>query len=131
METPKLHPPDILIVEDDPINMKLLTYWCAKWGYSPDTALCGEEALSKTMKHSYKLLIIDIGLPGISGLELAKRVKKHDYNANIVFQSGISGDDFEGLNDENSYFLQKPYLPTSMAKIISFIMEKHIVKVSA
>lgn len=131
MESTNLSARDILIVEDDPINTKLLTHWCAKWGYSSDTSFCGEEALKKTMKHHYKLLILDVGLPGISGLELAKRVKENDSNTDIVFQSGMSRTDFKVLNNEANYFLQKPYYPASMAEIINFIMEKHIVKASA
>lgn len=65
----------ILIVEDNPLNLKLLSYLLHYTGYDVQTALNAQEALEKLEKTIPELIIIDIQLPGMDGLELTEKLK--------------------------------------------------------
>ena len=65
----------ILIVDDNPTNMKLVRIVLVSEGYEVRTAADAEEAL-KVLKEFYpRLILMDIQLPGIDGLELTRRLK--------------------------------------------------------
>ncbi len=66
----------ILIVDDDPHLRQFLTEVIANAGYDPVTAASGEEALVMVHKGEPDLALLDITMPGMSGLELAGRLKE-------------------------------------------------------
>lgn len=131
MDTTPFDTPSILIVDDNPINAKLLSYWCTKWGYSSDLAFSGIEALGKALDSNYALLIMDILLPDISGIEVAKELSVRKSDAEVIFQSGLSESEFRAQTDGTNIFLQKPYYPTQMEQVVDFIFQKHTVKMLA
>ncbi len=64
----------ILIVDDDPRITDLLRRILAYEGYSVTTAATGQEALNRVLERPPDLIILDIMLPGLNGLEVAKPV---------------------------------------------------------
>ena len=78
MTTPTAPAPKrrILIVDDDPLLRQFLTEVIANAGYDPVTAASGEEALVMVQKGEPDLALLDITMPGMSGLELAGRLKE-------------------------------------------------------
>ena len=67
---------NILVVDDDPILLDLLIETLEAIGHSPKGAKDGEDALAFLETNKVDLLITDIKMPGINGLELAKKVNK-------------------------------------------------------
>jgi DNA-binding NtrC family response regulator len=67
--------PFILVVDDDREIRNALTRIFFREGYEVVTAASGEEALECFHKNSFDLIITDLRMPGISGLELLKRIK--------------------------------------------------------
>jgi two-component system, cell cycle response regulator DivK len=65
----------ILLVEDNRMNRDMLTKRLVKRGYEVSAAESGEEALEKVRTAPPGLILLDLGLPGISGLEVARRLK--------------------------------------------------------
>lgn len=65
----------ILIVEDNELNMKLFNDLLQANGYDTVQTMDGREALSLTEKHRPDLILMDIQLPKVSGLEVAKMIK--------------------------------------------------------
>lgn len=65
----------ILIVEDNELNMKLFRDLLEAHGYSTVETRDGREALDLVRKHKPDLVIMDIQLPEISGLEITKQIK--------------------------------------------------------
>lgn len=65
----------ILIVDDNPTNLKLLRVVLAAEGYDVMTANDAEEALRQLATARPRLILMDIQLPGIDGLELTRRLK--------------------------------------------------------
>lgn len=131
MDTTNFDSPSILIVDDNPINAKLLSYWCKKWGHKADIVFSGKAALSKASCSNYTLLIMDILLPNISGIEVAKALRTQQSDAAIIFQSGLSEREFRARTDERHLFLQKPYYPAQMEQAVDFIFQKHAVRMLA
>jgi response regulator RpfG family c-di-GMP phosphodiesterase len=69
----EIKPHKILIVDDEPAVRKILDIWLTKDGYKSQIAKNGEEALSFLKKNKYALMISDIMMPGISGIELLRK----------------------------------------------------------
>lgn len=81
--------PKILIVDDDPLTLKLLTGVLESHRYEVMQARNGEDALAIAVLDEPKLAMLDINMPGMSGLDLAKRLRS-DSDIPFVFLSGVS-----------------------------------------
>ena len=66
----------ILLVDDEPLILKGLTYTLEQEGYETNIAMDGEEALSKFMAHPYDLVLLDVMLPKMDGLTLCQRIRE-------------------------------------------------------
>lgn len=73
----------ILIVEDDPISQKMVRDALQADGYETEEAESGEAALQKVAEHTPDLILMDIRLPGIDGLETTRRLKADPQTAGI------------------------------------------------
>jgi DNA-binding NtrC family response regulator len=74
----------ILIVDDELIVRESLGGWLERDGHKVDKAASGEEALEKCEKTRYDILLLDIKMEGISGLEVLKKVKESDPDVSVV-----------------------------------------------
>jgi CheY-like chemotaxis protein len=74
----------ILIVEDNPVNLKLIKVLLAKEGYSILAAGDAEQALEVLKVDKPRLILMDIQLPGMDGLTLAKKLKDDPATNDIV-----------------------------------------------
>jgi response regulator NasT len=84
--------PKILIVDDDPLTLKLLTGVLENQNYEVIQARNGEDALAIAVLDEPRLAMLDINMPGMSGLDLAKRLRS-DSDIPFVFLSGVSDGD--------------------------------------
>ena len=66
----------ILIVEDNPLNMKLLLVILQSYGYTIFEATDGEEALEVAVREKPALIMMDMQLPRLSGLEVTRRLRQ-------------------------------------------------------
>jgi len=74
----------VLIVDDNPTNLKLLRIILEEEGYDVATANDAEEALRRLAHAKPRMILMDIQLPGIDGLELTRRLKADPEYADIV-----------------------------------------------
>ena len=74
----------ILVIDDEQDLCDILQFNLTKAGYACDVAFSAEEALQKTPA-SYDLLLLDVMMPGMSGFELAAKLKENEYTRNIPF----------------------------------------------
>jgi len=80
----------ILIVDDEEFIGELLSRWFVDEGYEVEVAATAEEALDALRPHPHELLILDITLPGMSGVELLEKVKhEHGDKVAAVMVTGV------------------------------------------
>lgn len=66
----------ILIIEDDKFLRELLSRKLENSGFSISVAIDGKEALKKIKEEEYKIILLDLVLPGIDGFEILRQIKK-------------------------------------------------------
>ncbi|MCZ7355438.1 MAG: response regulator [Candidatus Methanoperedens sp.] len=66
----------VLVVEDTPLNLELVLEILDEQGFTADRAEDGEEAIKKTEKQVYDLILMDIALPGMDGVDAATIIKQ-------------------------------------------------------
>ena len=74
----------VLIVDDNPDNLKLLVFLLTKNGYDVRTACDAEQALASLRESLPRLILMDVQLPGMDGLELTRRLKADPATAHIL-----------------------------------------------
>jgi len=101
----------ILIAEDEEITVKHLVNTLKKEGYAVDSATNGIDALRKAESDSFDLLIADIKMPGMTGIELLERVrdKLPELEVIIVTGYGSIGSAIEAMKKGAIEYLTKPF----------------------
>ncbi len=100
----------ILVVEDNPINMELVIELLSSKGFTVHTAIDGEEAIRKTEKEVYDLILMDIELPGKDGVEVTKIIKAKSKNTPIIALTSyaMKGDKERFLSAGFDDYISKP-----------------------
>ncbi len=81
---------DILLVEDEPVVVNAASRILSSEGFTVDEVPAAEQALKKLHQGSYKLIISDLMLPGISGIELIKKAKNLNAAIPIIIITGYA-----------------------------------------
>ncbi len=103
-------PKTILVVDDEPSIIKGLRYSLEQDGYNVDEALDGEEALNKILSNSYDLVLLDVMLPALSGIEVCQRVReKSDVPIIMLTAKGDDIDKILGLEYGADDYMTKPF----------------------
>jgi CheY-like chemotaxis protein len=106
-----MHRKKILIVEDCPINQMIIQEFCKQLDYDFDFSLNGEDALEKISKQEFDLIILDIILPHISGIDVANKLRENNKTTPIIFQTTFQREHLPSIvNIENSDFFTKPFV---------------------
>lgn len=103
----------VLVVDDDPVVGRSFDRVLAGKGYAVITASSGQEALDKLEAEDYDVVYTDIKMPGMSGLEMAERVKARRPWLPVVIVTGYGSPDNEARAEAAgvSGFLRKPLSP--------------------
>ena len=110
----------ILVVEDEPVAAAVLAKGLREHAYAVDIAGDGRSALEQVSINDYDLLILDVLLPGINGLELCGHLRADGVAAPILMLTARGGPDqrVEGLDAGADDYLPKPYhFPELLARV--------------
>jgi len=107
----------ILIVDDEPTIVRLLDMSLKSDGYTTFTASSGEEALAVFEKQSPDIVVTDIKMPGMDGLELLKKIKDLDPDKEVIIVTGHGDIDstITALQYGASDFINKPVRDEALA----------------
>ena len=94
MTTPK-NAKKILLVEDDEMVKTVHVMYLEELGYTPDIAENGQKALELAQKNQYDLILMDIGLPDMTGIDVVKKIRADGKNQRtpIVALTGFAPED--------------------------------------
>ena len=101
----------LLLVEDETVLSKSIARGLQKRGYTVECAYDGEEALELYAVNAYDLMILDLNLPKVDGMEVLRRVRQKDEMMRILILSArtTAEDKIEGLDAGCSDYLTKPF----------------------
>lgn len=116
----------IFIVDDELVMRKSLSGWLERDGYEVDTAESGEEAIEKLKKTRFDLLLVDIKMEGISGLDVLKHVRENDPDVAVVMITayGSIPTAIEAMKNGAHDYLLKPFDPDKLGVLIEKIVEQ-------
>ena len=103
-------PKKILLVDDEPLILKGLKYSLEQDGYLTDSAVDGEEAIAKFFEEHFDLVLLDVMLPGLDGIEVCQRIREHS-NVPIIMLTA-KGEDMDkilGLEFGADDYMTKPF----------------------
>lgn len=118
----KLH---VLLVDDNDDAREMFQYLLEACGHVVDTARDGPEGLARLISHPPDVAILDIGLPGMNGFDLAQRVREalQQRTPRLIALSGYSGEEFEAQSTAAGFDLHlvKPVDVQRLQQVLSTI----------
>ncbi len=120
----------ILIVDDEKIVRESLLHWFEEDDYDVEAAEDGETALKMFDKNKYDLLLVDMKMPGIGGLELLKKVKEIDIETIVILITAFASvpSAITALKDGAYDYVTKPVDPDELAHLVKKALEQKALK---
>ena len=108
----------ILVVEDESAISEAVSYALREAGYEVDAVGDGEDALARARTRHYDLMVLDLLLPGLSGIEVCNRLRAEHSDLPIVMLTALDSehDRVEGLDTGADDYVTKPF---SVAELVS------------
>ena len=116
----------ILVVDDDPRITELLRRILAFEGYSVAIAATGNEALNRVLERPPDLIVLDIMLPELNGLEIAQRLRAAGDNVPILMLTARDAvaDRVQGLETGADDYLVKPFAPEELVARVKALLRR-------
>ena len=116
----------ILVVEDEPSIAKLVQFNLEKEGFQVDIATDGQKGVEFALEHSPDLIVLDLMLPGLDGLEVCKRLRQEKRHIPILMLTAKT-DDFDkvlGLELGADDYMTKPFSPRELVARVKAILRR-------
>lgn len=118
--------PKILLIEDDEAMVGPLTQWLRSEGHVVEHAASGDDALQMLNNYKYDIVVLDRGLPSLSGLDLLKQFRSAGGTTPVIFLTGDGtlASKKEGLDSGADDYLTKPFEPEELSARIRTILRR-------
>jgi len=117
----------ILVVDDNPANLKLVRVMLALEGYDVRTATSADEALSVLETFRPRLILMDLQLPGMDGLELTRRLKADSATRDTVILAltayAMKGDEEKAREAGCDGYVTKPIDTRALPAVIAAFLQ--------
>jgi DNA-binding NtrC family response regulator len=116
----------ILIVDDEVIMRESLAAWLQRDGHAVQTAASGESALKKCQENRFDILLLDIKMEGMDGLDVLRRIKESDADVAVVMITayGSIATAIDAMKDGAHDYLLKPFDPSELGVLIEKIIQQ-------
>lgn len=124
-EDPAEAPPaTLLVVEDTESNLRLIKRWLERDGYTVMTARNGREAMAAIARELPALVVLDVTMPGPSGLQVCETIKTDPRTAQVpvVLLTGAAISDEKRASTRADAILDKPTAPATLKAVISRLL---------
>jgi CheY-like chemotaxis protein len=119
---------DILIVEDNPVNQKLIAFLLARAGYTYEVAENGADALRRLDQSQFKLVLMDMMMPVMNGYDATKAIRANPKLKHLpviaLTANAMKGEDEKCRAVGCSDYLAKPYSKDQILNAISVLIKK-------
>ncbi len=119
---------DILIVEDNPVNQKLIAFLLTRAGYTYEVAENGADALRRLDQSQFKLVLMDMMMPVMNGYDATKAIRANPKLKNLpviaLTANAMKGEDEKCRAAGCSDYLAKPYSKDQILNAISILIKK-------
>jgi len=120
----------VLIVEDEPAIREMVSFALARAGFEVDEAVDGGEAQERIASRLPDMILLDWMLPGTSGIDLARRLKRDEYTRDVpiimLTARGEEDDRVGGLEAGVDDYVTKPFSPRELVARIKAVMRRTV-----
>lgn len=116
----------VLVCEDEDAIRDFVIINLQRAGYEVTGVNCGEDALSEFGKGGFSVIILDIMMPGISGIEACREIRKIDARIGIIMLTAKSQetDKVEGLSSGADDYITKPFSPSELVARVDAVYRR-------
>ena len=116
--------PRVLVVDDDGALRHAITSLLEQAGYQTDQAGDGAEALRRLQQQDIELLLLDIGLPGISGLDVLAETRKQPTPPRVVMMTADDTPEtlLQSFRAQADRFVRKPFPPRRIVEVVNDVL---------
>jgi CheY-like chemotaxis protein len=125
------YPLKFLVAEDNLINQKLILHILNRLGYTPDMANNGIEAIEAVEQNSYDIILMDVQMPEMDGLEATELIRKQNIKQPVIIAltaNTMQGDQEECLKAGMNDYISKP---VKLEKLVALLEKWALQKVEA
>jgi two-component system phosphate regulon sensor histidine kinase PhoR len=117
----------ILIVDDELPVCKSISHALREEGYDVDMALSGEEALCQLPRRQYEVMVVDLMMPGMSGMEVLAAVRERGVDIPVVIVTGYPSTRtaVQSVKRGACDYLPKPFTPRELQAAVARALEGH------
>ncbi|HJZ71800.1 MAG TPA: response regulator [Vicinamibacterales bacterium] len=114
----------VLVVDDDGALRHAITSLLDQAGHHADQASDGAEALRKLQQQPFDLLLLDIGLPGINGLDVLAQARNHASPPRVVMMTADDTPEtlLRSFREQAHAFVRKPFAPRRIVELVSDVL---------
>jgi DNA-binding response OmpR family regulator len=124
MAAPAQHVPHVLVVDDDRAFRHVIASLLQKAGYTTEQAGDGSDALARLRETPVDLMLLDIGLPGRSGLEVLADVRRAALAPRVVMLTADDTSDalLQAMRGQADRFIRKPVAPARVIDVVKEVL---------
>jgi len=120
-----LEPRSILVVDDEPTITHVVSRYLERAGYETRVAGDGAQALRLAAGRRPDLVVLDLMLPGLDGLEVMRRLQEHERVSVILLTAkGEAADRIAGLRQGADDYVVKPFLPAELVARVDAVLRR-------
>jgi DNA-binding NtrC family response regulator len=120
----------ILIVDDEQVVRDSLVHWFTEEGYDVDASDSATDALSKLAGREFDLVIADIRMPGMDGIELLEKIRTEQLDTSVILMTGYASVEtaVRALKHGAFDYITKPFDPDDLSVVVRNALEQHRLK---
>ncbi len=121
-----MHAKPVLIVDDEKNIRLTLSQAMETLELETETAVNGEEALARMAQRHFALILLDLKMPGMNGMEVLRRVRqvRPETKVIIITAHGTIDSAVEAMKLGAVDFLQKPFAPTEIRELVTRVLDR-------
>jgi CheY-like chemotaxis protein/anti-sigma regulatory factor (Ser/Thr protein kinase) len=116
--------PNILVVDDDRTTLRMLSLQLKSAGYGVETARDGASALARLSRSPFDLVLLDVWMPGMDGLEVLKRLRGLASRPRVVVMTADDTPDtlLKAVREHAFRYVTKPVEPAELASVVASVL---------